>query len=95
MRDEIHKDSEKGRMMGLCDVESEDLGKILLAKRFSVEQIREDGSSASGANRCTDSGDKIVHQSLDALIQLIKDMSFRSCGFKKLSLWKADIKSAY
>ena len=104
LSDEIRKDSEQGRMMGLCDVESQDLGKILLAKRFSVEQIREDGTrkvraiddeTSSGANLCTEGGDKISCQSLDALVQMIKQLGFRSGGFKKLSLWKADINAAY
>ena len=91
-------------MTGLRDIESQDLREILLAKRFSVGQIREDGSvklraiddeTASGANLCTEGGDKIVCHNLDALVEMIKQLGFRSGGFKKLSLWKADIKSAY
>ena len=101
---EIEKDSEVGRMTGLLDVESQDLGKVLLAKRFSVEQIRANGSTkiraiddetSSGANSCTEGGDKIVCHNLDQLVTMTKALSFRAGGFKKLSMWKADISSAY
>ena len=103
--EEIIKDTEAGRMSGPYDVEACEIDNIVIAKRFAVEQgVKDDGSikkraiddeTASGVNMCTEGGDKIICHSIDVLMQAIKLMGFREGGFKKLSLWKADIKSAY
>ena len=62
----------------------------------SIVKVRAiDDETASGANLCTEGGGKIVCHGLDALTEMIKLLGFRSGGFKKLSLWKADIKAAY
>ena len=102
---EIRAEVAEGRMTSPRDLAEEDLDSILLAKRFSVEQgVKEDGSvkiravdeeTQSGVNLCTDGGDKIKCDGLDALIRAIHQYSFYNGGFKKLGLWKADIKSAY
>ena len=62
------------------------LKTVLLAKRFSVEQgVRADGSvkiraiddqSLSGVNVCTQGGDKIQSDGIDALVAAIHAYSF-------------------
>ena len=103
--DEIEADAAEGRMT-MPEVITEDhVANCLLANRFSVEQgFKEDGSTkvravddetASGVNLCTEGGDKINCESLDMLVDAVKQFSLHQGGFKKLGLWKADIKSAY
>ena len=103
--DEIRKDLSEGRMTNPKHIVPEDLDSLLLAKRFSVEQgIKEDGSTKiraiddetdSGLNLCTHGGHKIKCNNIDFLVRAIHEYSFHAGGFKKLSLWKADVKSAY
>ena len=102
---EICDDAALGRMTSPKTFDQVDSESLLLAKRFSVEQgTRADGStkiravddeSRSGVNGCTQGGDKIKCGGLDALVGAVREYSFHQKGFKKLGLWKADIKSAY
>ena len=103
--EEIRKDVDEGRMTNPRSASPEDLESVLLAKRFSVEQgVKDDGSTkiraiddetASGLNLCTQGGHKIRCNNVDYLVKAIHEYSFYSGGFKKLSLWKADVKAAY
>ena len=105
LHDEIRKDAIEGRMMSPRSIETQDLDSLLLSKRFATEQgTKVDGSvkvraiddmTDSGVNLCSEGGSKIQCDGIDALVQSIKRLCFHSGGFKKLGLWKADIKSAY
>ena len=103
--EEIQIESDEGRMTSPRDVQVEDFENLLFAKRFSIEQgVKSDGSikiraiddeTLSGVNSCTQGGDKIRCSGMDALIRAVHAYSYYDGGFKKLGLWKADIKSAY
>ena len=102
---EILQELPEGRMTSPRSIDRKDFDRLLLARRFSVEQgMREDGSikiratddeTDSCLNLCTEGGDKIKCNGLDALVDAIHQYSFYNGGFKKLGLRKADIKSAY
>ena len=102
---DMKAEAQQGRMTDPKPLQAKDLECCLLAKRFSVEQgTRSDGSlkiravddeTASGLNMCTEGGDKIKCDSLDQLVKAIQQLSYYEGGFKKLGLWKADIKSAF
>ena len=80
-----------------------DLGAITLTPRFCIEQgTKADGTpklrpvddfSRSGCNAATFPGEKLVYESLDHFLAAIRMASV--CLGISLSMWKADIDSAY
>ena len=101
--DELRAEADKGLVKGPLPVGEVDLDRSLLAKRFSVEQGRQsDGSikiravddeRRSGTNARAQPTERLSCDGVDFLLAMASFLA--SLGQDSLSLWKADIKSAY
>ena len=99
-----NKDAALGRMTEVVPVAELDLSKLLLARRFCREQgVRSDGTvkyravddeSVNGINSCFQMGDTLSCDCLNQLAALIR-RTVNCTGSSNVSLWKADIDSAY
>ena len=100
---QIKKDAALGRMTEPVSITQVDLDKVVLARRFSVEQgTKADGSpklravddeSANGTNSCCAQTEKPACDSMDAFVRSIVRFS-RKTGVAP-AFWKADIDAAY
>ena len=100
---QIKKDAALGRITEPVSITQVDLDKVVLARRFSVEQgTKADGSpklravddeSANGTNSCCAQTEKPACDSMDAFVRSIVRFS-RKTGVAP-AFWKADIDAAY
>ena len=96
------EECQSGRMNTIVPIESIDLSAVTLSPRFSVEQLREDGSSKvrpiddfsrSGCNDATVPTEKLVFEGLDTLLAATR--AWRDSMPGAVRFWKSDIDSAY
>jgi hypothetical protein len=93
---------QNGRMSAVVPVERLDLSAVTLSPRFSVEQLREDGTkkvrpiddfSRSGCNSASVPTEKLAFEGLDVLLATTR--ALRESMGRPVRFWKSDIDSAY
>ena len=100
---EMNAEAAIGRMTSPINIDHLDLDRSVVARRFSVEQgVKADGSkkirsvddeTACGTNACVSPCEKLSCDGVDVRAALASCMYISGC--RNLSLWKADVRSAY